>query len=130
MKLINVAAGLALGIPFAFLGYEAVAEPGVRVGMATKFGIPEEYAETAVRINGAVMALGGVSVATGILPRLGALGVAASMVPTTLAGHAFWNDTDPTTKALNRIQFMKNLGLIGGMLAIAGRRGKCGCRRD
>ena len=119
MSLLAVLARAALGAPFVYLGYQAVMEPGGRVKAAENFGIPADYADLAVRANGGAMVAGGLSVATGILPRLGALTVAGALVPTTLAGHAFWNDTDPKAKAANTTQFLKNLGLIGGLLAVA-----------
>jgi uncharacterized membrane protein YphA (DoxX/SURF4 family) len=121
MSIVAALGRAALGVPFIYLGYQAVKTPGGRVAMATRFGIPAEYAESAVRANGAVMVLGGAAVATGLGSRLGALAVAGALVPTTLAGHAFWNDTDPQAKAANLTQFLKNLGLIGGMLAVASR---------
>lgn len=98
MSLLSVLSRAALGVPFVYLGYQAVKQPGRRVEMATGFGIPAEYAEVAVRANGAVMVLGGLSVATGICPRLGAAAVAGAMVPTTLAGHAFWEESDPKAR--------------------------------
>ncbi len=119
MSLLSVLGRAALGAPFVCLGYQAAKEPGGRVAAATEVGIPAEYADTAVRVNGAVMVLGGLAVATGVLPRLGALAVAGSMVPTTLAGHAFWKDTDPKARAMNLTQFLKNLGLVGGLLVVA-----------
>ena len=125
MSMVAALGRAALGAPFIYLGYQAVKTPGGRVAMATKFGIPAEYAETAVRANGAVMVLGGAAVATGLGARLGALAVAGALVPTTLAGHAFWNDTDPKAKAANLTQFLKNLGLIGGMLAVASKPRSC-----
>ena len=60
------------------------------------------------------MMLGGVSVITGLFPRLGAAAVVGSMIPTTLAGHSFWSDTDPQQRKANTIQFLKNLGMVGG----------------
>lgn len=118
MKLLTVLSRIAIGLPFVWLGYQAAKEPGPRVQMATKFGVPEDFSEVAVRANGAVMAAGGLAVATGLLPTVGAAAVATAMVPTTLAGHAFWNDDDPAQRAGNTIQFLKNLGLIGGLLAV------------
>jgi putative oxidoreductase len=40
-------------------------------------------------------------------------------VPTTLAGHAYWQHEDPAARKTNRIQFLKNLGLLGGLMAVA-----------
>lgn len=65
------------------------------------------------------MVLGGLAVVTGVQPRLGALAVIGSLVPTTIAGHPFWNDTDPVVRQNNKIQVLKNIGLAGGLLAVA-----------
>jgi putative oxidoreductase len=110
-------ARMAMAAPFVVLGAEAAREPGGRIALAADLGIP--YPEQAVRLNGWAMVAGGLGLATGILPRAAATGLVASMVPTTLAGHRFWNDGDPDVKKNNRIQFLKNIGLIGGLLAIA-----------
>lgn len=118
MKLLSFLSRAALAAPFVQLGFEAAQEPGMRVKAAEKVGIPEEYADAAVRLNGATMVLGGLSVATGVLPRLGAAAVIGSLVPTTIAGHAFWNDTDPATRQSNKIQVLKNIGLAGGLIAV------------
>jgi len=72
-----------------------------------------------IRLNGAAQVLGGLALATGKGRRLGATLLAASLVPTTLAGHAFWQEDEKSAKAQQRIQFMKNLGLMGGLLLAA-----------
>ncbi len=118
MKLLSFLSRAALAAPFVQLGYEAAKEPGMRVRAAEKVGIPREYADAAVRANGATMVLGGLAVATGVQPRLGAAAIIGSLVPTTLAGHPFWNDTDPATRKANQIQVLKNLGLAGGLLTV------------
>jgi len=107
----------ALGIPFLWMGYEAAAEPGNRVELAAKKRVPQP--ELAVRVNGGAMVLGGLGLITGVLSRTAAAGLAASLVPTTLAGHSFWNETDPKARKTARNQLLKNIGLIGGLLAIA-----------
>jgi uncharacterized membrane protein YphA (DoxX/SURF4 family) len=80
--------------------------------------LPTE-AEKLVRVNGAVQVVGGVLLATGHARRPAALLLAGSLVPTTLAGHAFWAVEDPQERTAQRIQFMKNLGLLGGLLLAA-----------
>ncbi|MFZ2173481.1 MAG: DoxX family membrane protein [Rhodococcus sp. (in: high G+C Gram-positive bacteria)] len=75
--------------------------------------------ETLVRINAAVQIGGGVLLATGKAPRLASLALAGSLVPTTVAGHDFWNETDPQKKAMQRTQFLKNVSLLGGLLIAA-----------
>ncbi|HET6294867.1 MAG TPA: DoxX family protein [Kribbella sp.] len=80
--------------------------------------IPDSTANL-VRLNGAAQVLGGVSLASGKGRRLGAVVLAASLVPTTLAGHSFWQESDKAARAAQKVQFMKNLGLMGGLLLAA-----------
>lgn len=77
--------------------------------------IPEDAA-TLVRVNGVVQVVGGVALATGKGRRLGASLLALSMIPTTLARHPFWSRTDPEEKARDRQQFVKSVGLLGGVI--------------
>lgn len=69
-----------------------------------------------VQLNGAVQVVGGLMLATGRAPRLSAFALAASLIPTTLAGHRFWEESDPQTKASQRIHFFKNVSMLGGLL--------------
>ena len=74
--------------------------------------------EQAVRVNGAVqMAAGTLLALAG--PRLSALTLAATLVPTTLAGHRFWEADEETDQAQQRIHFLKNLSMFGGLLIAA-----------
>jgi uncharacterized membrane protein YphA (DoxX/SURF4 family) len=75
-------------------------------------------AETIVRFNGAVHVVGGLAMLTPA-KRLGAAVLAASLVPTTLAGHAYWVFEDPADRAQQRTHFFKNLGLLGGLILAA-----------
>jgi uncharacterized membrane protein YphA (DoxX/SURF4 family) len=70
-----------------------------------------------VRGNGAAMVAGGAALILDMLPRQAALGLIASMIPTTLAGHGFW-DFDGVERKVNQIQFLKNAGLVGGLLMV------------
>ena len=79
-------------------------------------GIPEP--ELAVKANGAAMVVGGAMLGLGILPKLGAAILFASMIPTTLAGHAFWKEEDQAARKQQQTQFAKNLGLLGGLLLV------------
>ena len=80
--------------------------------------IPSDPA-TLVRINGAAQVLGGALLATGRVTTPASLVLAASLVPTTLAGHAFWELDDPQERRMQRINFLKNAGLLGGLLFAA-----------
>lgn len=80
--------------------------------------VPDDT-ETAVRSNGAVQLIAGVLLTVGIQPRASALALAASLVPTTYAGHRFWEIDDPQERAQQRVQFLKNLAMFGGLLLAA-----------
>jgi uncharacterized membrane protein YphA (DoxX/SURF4 family) len=80
--------------------------------------LPED-AEQLVRINGAVQLGAGLMLATGRLPRLSSALLAGSLVPTTLAGHRFWEEQDETKRAQQRIHFFKNLSMLGGLILAA-----------
>jgi len=75
-------------------------------------------ARSLVQLNGAVQFVGGLLLMTG-LRRPAAAALAASLVPTTLAGHRFWEHHDPQQRTQQQIHFMKNLGLMGGLLLAA-----------
>jgi len=72
-------------------------------------------ARSLIRISGAVDFGAGLMLATGRLPRIASLMLAASLVPAT-ATHQFWNVHDPDEKAAERTQFLKDLALAGGLL--------------
>jgi len=74
---------------------------------------------TIVRLNAGVQIAAAAALATGRLPRLSSTVLAASMLPTTVAGHAFWAESDPATKATQRLNFFKGISLVGGLM-IAG----------
>lgn len=74
---------------------------------------------TLVTVNAAVQIGGGVLLATGKAPRVASLALAGSLVPTTVVGHAFWKETDPAARARQRIGFVKNVSLLGGLMIAA-----------
>ena len=98
------------------------AEPVVR-SLAEYIDFVPDDTEQAVRVNAAVQLAGGLLLAIGRLPRLASLALAASLVPTTAAGHSFWTCDDPQERAQQRIHFLKNLSMLGGLLMVAADSG-------
>ncbi len=84
--------------------------------------LPSDPAQL-VRINGGVQLGAGLLLTLGKLPRLSALALAASVVPTTAAGHRFWEADDEATKRNQRIHFFKNVSMLGGLLIAAADTG-------
>jgi putative oxidoreductase len=81
-------------------------------------GLPTDPA-TLVRLNAAAHVVGGLLLATDTAARPAAAALAATMVPTTLAGHRYWQEDDPAQRANQRTHLLKNLGLMGGLLLAA-----------
>jgi putative oxidoreductase len=89
--------------------------PTVAEKLAPGLPVPTDPA-TLIRINGGAQVLAGLALATGRMPRVSALVLAASLAPTTYAGHPFWEEKDKTTRTAQRIQFFKNISMMGGLL--------------
>jgi uncharacterized membrane protein YphA (DoxX/SURF4 family) len=112
--------------PFIALGYQALRNPrplrpaAEEVGspIAETVGLPADPL-TLVNINAGVQVGAGALLALGRLPRAASLALAASLVPTTLAGHRFWEATDADDKRSQTIHFLKNVGMLGGLLMAA-----------
>jgi len=92
--------------------------------MAPSVPIPSDE-KTWVRINAGVHIGAGLALATGRAPRLSALVLAATLVPTTAAGHRFWEASDHGARSNQQVHFFKNVSMLGGLLiAAADNNGK------
>ena len=70
------------------------------------------------KINGCTMVAASAAMVLGIKPRTAATILALQLVPTTLAGHPFWN-YEGDARAQQIDEFVRNVGYAGGLLAIA-----------
>lgn len=107
---------------------KAPAAEGIATSLAGVMpSLADQDAEVLVRLNAGVQVGAGTLLALGKLPRLSALALAASLVPTTAAAHRFWEVKEPDARAQQRTHFLKNTGLLGGLLlAAADTAGKPG----
>ena len=72
-----------------------------------------------VKINAGVHVGAGSLLALGRFPRFSALTLAVSLIPTTFAGHRFWEHDDPKEKFGQTSNFLKNTSMLGGLLLAA-----------
>ncbi|MGH9279877.1 MAG: DoxX family protein [Acidimicrobiales bacterium] len=116
-----------LAATFVSSGIQTLRNPGPRVekaeAVAPKIAenlppLPKDT-DTLVKINAAAQIVAGLFLAIGRLPRLAALVLAGSLVPTTAAGHRFWEVEDGAQRAQQQIHFLKNAGLLGGLILAA-----------
>jgi putative oxidoreductase len=132
MALSRLVARPLLSSIFVVGGLDALRHPGSKVKAAEpvtgpvieRFGLQTDP-EVLVRINGAVQVGAGLLLASGRFHRLAALALIGSIIPTTYAGHRFWEETDDVPRAQQTVHFLKNAGLLGGLiLAVVDTEGR------
>jgi len=87
------------------------------VAEALPVHVPPET-EQLIKINGAVQVGAGLLLALGKFPRVAALALGATLVPTTAAAHRFW-EADEASKPQQTIHFLKNASILGGLILAA-----------
>jgi putative oxidoreductase len=98
---------------------KAKSAEAVTVPLARRLPWLPQDTETLVRVNGMVQVGAGVLLAAGKFRRLAALALIGSIIPTTYAGHRFWEEVDDVTRAQQRTHLLKNVGLLGGLVLAA-----------
>ncbi|RMH72639.1 MAG: DoxX family protein [Actinomyces sp.] len=109
-------ARILFSLLFLASGFGHLAQTDAMTGYAQSKGIPS--ARAAVLVSGALLVVGALSVLLGVYGDLGALVLAATLVPITAGMHRFWELEDPMARQTEQVMFMKNVALIGGALAI------------
>ena len=115
-----------LAAVFVTGGLDTLLHPGQRAKMAAPLvtrlagplNLPDDP-EMLVRANGATMVAAGSMLALGKFPRVASIALACALVPTTYTAHAFWTIKDPALRAQQKTHFLKNVGLLGGVLLAA-----------
>lgn len=116
-----------LASAFIAEGIDAIRDPERRAKAAQVVTVPltrrvpalPDDPELLVQLNGAVQVGAGVLLSVGRFRRLASLALIASIVPTTYASHRFWEEDDKVVRAEQQVHFLKNLGLLGGLVLAA-----------
>jgi putative oxidoreductase len=117
-----VAGRLIFGGYFLYSGIRHFTDREMMTGYAQSKGVT--WPEVAVLGSGAMLMLGGVSLLTGVKPKVGAGLVAAFLAGVTPKMHDYWNVDDPNQRMNQMVNFTKNLGLLGGAAFAAAAREK------
>jgi putative oxidoreductase len=78
-------------------------------------GIP--WTPALLVIAALVEIIGGLSILSGLLTRIGALALIVFLIPTTLVFHDFWAYSG-AERSMQTANFMKNLAIMGGLLLL------------
>ncbi|MCL2541046.1 MAG: DoxX family protein [Nocardioidaceae bacterium] len=92
--------------------------PAVETAAQGRVPVPSEP-ETWVRVAGALQVAAGLSLAAGKAPRLSAAVLGTTLIPSTVARHRFWEESDKSRRANELVHFIKNAAIGGGLLLAA-----------
>ena len=89
-------------------------------GMMTQYakmkGVP--FPAVAQGMTGLMLLLGGLSIVLGIYHVVGIVLLVAFLIPVSLMMHNFWKLEDPQLRMADKINFMKNMALLGAVLML------------
>jgi len=101
---------------FANSAYGHFKNHAMMTGYAKQSGVPVPV--VAGWPAGAWLAAAAVSVAVGIWADVGALMIAAFVVPASWFLHPFWNVKDPAQRQTQQQSFLRNVSFLGAALAL------------
>jgi uncharacterized membrane protein YphA (DoxX/SURF4 family) len=107
---------LFLASIFIYGGANTFISPDGRAKIVEGAGIP--MARQATILNGIIMVVAGSMLALDLMPKLAAVLLAGSLIPTTFVGHPFWKEQHHGNRAGQQVHFLKNAGLFGGLLTV------------
>lgn len=87
------------------------------IGYAEMKGVRSPRA--AIYGAGILLLVGGLSMLLGISPKVGVILLVIFLLGVSFKMHAYWQVSDPMMKMAERVNFMKNMALIGALLMIA-----------
>ena len=113
---LNLAGRLALAALFLPAGLNKISGFEGTVGYITSVGLPLATLGAVIAI--VVEVIGGLALIAGFRTRIAALVLAAFTLVATVIFHAWWSV--PADQAfVQQLMFFKNVGVIGGLLALA-----------
>jgi putative oxidoreductase len=108
-------ARILLGAIFVLSGITKLVNYDQTLAHMTAAGIPST--EALLVIAALAEILGGISILTGFLARIGAIGLLLFLAVTTAVFHAFWRFEEPE-RTMQLVNFMKNLAIGGGLFLL------------
>lgn len=113
-----LAGRLLFGGLLAFMGLNHFLDVEGMAGYAESKGIPAP--RLGVVISGLLLVVGGLSLALGAYPVVGAAAIVGFFAVTTPTMHAFWRVEVPQERQAEMTDFLKNGALAGGALVLLG----------
>ncbi len=105
---------ILVGGYFIMSGYNHFKQLANFTGYAESKGVP--MAKLSVRVTGAMMILGGFGILLGVWIQFSIALIVIFLMGTLVKMHRYWEVADPMQKMGERVNFYKNVALIGGLL--------------
>jgi putative oxidoreductase len=107
---------ILLGGFFVYSGFNHFKGLGMMSAYAQMKGVPMPKASVA--FTGALLLVGGLSILLGVYPTIGVAALALFLIPGTYMMHAFWKVQDPMARMGEKVNFTKNVALLGAALSL------------
>jgi uncharacterized membrane protein YphA (DoxX/SURF4 family) len=111
MSYIFLAGRVLFGGFFALSGFDHFRHVTHMVPYTASKGVPAPKA--AVLVSGTLIILAGVSIVLGYRPTWAVVLLTVFLLPVTFLMHNFWTASNPQAQQIDRINFKKNVALLG-----------------
>ncbi len=107
---------ILLGGFFLMQGITHFTKLEMMTGYAASKKVPMPKA--AVTVAGVLLLIGGLGILTGLYISASLMALVLFLVPVSFMMHPYWRETDPQMKMADRVNFMKNMALLGAILIL------------
>lgn len=114
MAVLFVLGRFILGAYYLFGAFHHFSNTAALARAAAAHGVPAPTA--AIIGSGLLLAIAGVTLILGVLPRIGVAALVLFLLPVSFYMHAFWSDTNAATRMADMVNFTKNMALLGSSL--------------
>ena len=116
MQILFLIGRVLLGGYFLISAFNHFTKTSMMAGYAASKGVPQP--KLAILGSGLLLLVGGAGILLGAYVKLAVWALVIFLVPVSFKMHAFWSVADPNIKMMERINFMKNMALLGALLLI------------
>ncbi|GBD34804.1 hypothetical protein HRbin35_00555 [bacterium HR35] len=107
---------LILGLYFLYNAFNHFKNLNMLSQYAQSKNVPAP--KLAVLVTGILLLIGGLSILLGTYIQIGVLALTLFFLPVSFMMHNFWSVQDPQMKMMETINFMKNMAIWAGVLAL------------
>jgi len=116
MEYLFILGRILLGGYFIMSGYNHFKNLGMLTGYSQSKGVP--MPKESVLVTGLMLVLGGLGILLGVYVGYSVLLLVLFLLGTLVKMHRYWEVADPMAKMGERVNFYKNIALLGALLML------------